>query len=428
MAGKNTTIFNRACIWNRKKEKSFMKEFQTFQIAHFTNRTEYSNLQYPVIKQLKKHLLDSLGSLIYSTDRPTILKLIRQIKSMGESGRCKVPVIGSTAPDRAAQLYTALIRYPDFMDNFLGKESTCHPCDNIGALLAAGQLINCSGKDFLLSMALGYEIECRLVEEFPAMIKGFDHTLLLGFSLTAALAKMLSLTEDETANALAISGCMYNPLVTCRASYTYEWKGFASSAIAMGCLNNVLLAKEGMTGPVALFEGPKGYKDVMDMSLKYNWENEDFSLIKKCVLKIFNAEVHTQPTLEAVMDLKNQHEFSTGNIESVEITTFLTAYHIVGNGAYGDRKEVFSKEQADHSLPYTVAVTLLDGEVHPQQLLPDRINKHDVQELMQKINIKTSSPLHKPVLLAGILDPYTEAYPEKLCTKVCILFKDGKKK
>src|ERR1700712_922849 len=133
-----------------------MNDFQTVQLARFIYRANPADLPESIFNQLKIHLLDSIASLIYATDRPTIQKLALQIKSMGESGKCKVPILGSAAPDRAAQLYTALIRYPDFMDNFLGKEATCHPSDNIGALLAACQLTSSSGRDFLFGMALGY--------------------------------------------------------------------------------------------------------------------------------------------------------------------------------------------------------------------------------------------------------------------------------
>jgi len=91
---------------------------------------------------------------------------------------------------------------------------------------------------------------------------------------------MFSLTKEQTAHALGIAGCSFNPLVTSRASYTYEWKGFASSMIALGCMNIVLLAKEGLTGPVSLFEGPKGFKEIFEIELKYDWNKEDFSLIQ----------------------------------------------------------------------------------------------------------------------------------------------------
>jgi 2-methylcitrate dehydratase len=144
-------------------------------------------------------------------------------------------------------------------------------------------------------------------------------------------------------------------------------------------------------------------------------------------LKSFNAEVHCQSSLEAAAEIVREYAPEMDQIKSVHITTFLTAYHIVGGGVYGNRKEVHSKEQADHSLPYVVAVLLLDGEVYPEQLLKERIERRDVQELLKKIQVDTVSPLHKPLPFAGILDPYTDAYPEKLKTKLVVEMKNGEK-
>jgi 2-methylcitrate dehydratase len=86
---------------------------------------------------------------------------------------------------------------------------------------------------------------------------------------------------------------------------------------------------------------------------------------------------------------------------------------------------VHSKEQADHSFFYLIAVALIDGEIYPEQFEPKRINKPDVQELLQKITVDTGFPLHKPVVVAGLLDPYTNAYPEKMKTRVSITLKNG---
>lgn len=401
------------------------KKLQTYQIANFALSRTFNDLKAEVVDQLKKHLLDSVGSLLHCLHRPTIEKLSNQISQLSADGDCKVPVIGKTSFDRAAQFYTALIRYPDFMDNFLGKEATCHPSDNIGALLAASQMVNASGPDFLIAMALGYEIECRLIEEVPVMIKGFDHTLLFAYSITAALSKMLGLTEDQTAHALAIAGCSFNPLVSCRASYTREWKGLMSSMVAFGSLNIVLLAKQGMTGPIQIFEGDKGFSKELGMDLKYNWNEDHFDLIPKCILKSYNSEVHTQSLIETALELKMQHHFDPGEIEKIEIITFLTAYHIVGGGEYGDRHTVHSKEQGDHSLPYVIAASLLDGELYPEQLLESRINQPDVQDLLKKVEVKTKIPFHKPEQLSGFLDPYTKKYPAKMPGEVKIKMKSG---
>ena len=403
------------------------KQLQTHAIAEFVKRTSFSAIDEEIREQLKRHLLDSVGSFIYAINTPTIDKLFNQVRELSAGGPCKTPVTGKTTVDRAAGLYTALIRYPDFMDNFLGKESTCHPSDNIGGLLAAAQLLQSSGQDFITAMALGYQIECRMTQEIPVMTKGFDHTMLLSYSLCAALSKLFNLSEQETAHALGIAGCSVNPLVTGRASYTFEWKGFASSLVAMECMNIIYMAKNGMTGPIQIFDiEQKGFPDIFGMKLQCDWAEESFDLIPKCILKSYNAEVHTQPAVEAALELRKEHKIRASEIEEVRVTTFLTAYHIVGGGEYGDRYEVYTKEQADHSLPYVIAVSLLDGQLYPAQFFPERINSDDVQQLLKKVKIQTTFPLHRPVKLVGLLDTYTEAYPKKMMSSIEIQLNSGR--
>jgi 2-methylcitrate dehydratase len=411
----------------KSKNHNNIRVYQTAKIAGFAASVSYNYLPVDIREQLKRHLLDAVGSLIQAQTSTTIGKLGSQIDALKTGGKCKVPMLGTIPVDRAAQWYTALIRYPDFMDNFIGKEATCHPSDNIGPLLAACQDIETDGRDFLAAMAIAYTIECRLVEDLPVMIKGFDHLALYAYSITAGLSNLYKLSPTQTAHALGIAGSAFMPLVTSRAAYTYEWKGLASSLVALGCMNIVLMAKHDVTGPISVFEGPKGIAQILDMKLDHHWSADDLSIIRRCVLKSFNAEVHTQSSLEAAQDLMAGFNLDPSRIESVDITTFLTAYHIVGGGVYGDRKNVHSKEQADHSLPYVLAVLLLDGEVYPEQLLPERINRPDVQNLLKKIKVDTVSPLHKPLPFAGMLDPYTEAYPEKLKAKLVIKMTDGKK-
>jgi len=402
-------------------------ELQTRQIADFALRASYDQLKTTDVDLLKRHLLDAVGSLLSCLDKPTIIKVRNHIEKMSSGGSCMVPRTRNTSLDRASQYYTALIRYPDFMDNYLGKEATCHPSDNIGTLLAIASSQEVSGKDFLTSMAVAYQVECRLVNEIPVMKEGIDHTLFLSYSIISGAARLLGLNRDQLANAFAIAGSSISPLVTSRASYTYEWKGLASAQEAMACMDCISLAQQDVTGPLALFEGPKGFDEVFGMKLKYDWSKENFELLEKCVLKSYNAEVHTQSAIYAALRLRADRRFDINKISKVKIQTFLTAYHITGSGAYGNRQVVETKEQADHSLFYLVAVALLDGEVYPEQLTPERINRSDVQELLWKIEVHTGFPLHKPVEVAGILDPYTRAYPDKMMAHVTIEFSNNEK-
>jgi 2-methylcitrate dehydratase len=70
-------------------------------------------------------------------------------------------------------------------------------------------------------------------------------------------------------------------------------------------------------------------------------------------------------------------------VESIDIEIFDVAYHIIGGGEEGTKTVVRTKEQADHSLPYIVAVALIDGNVLPEQYQPERILRSDVQDLLK---------------------------------------------
>lgn len=392
----------------------------------FAKTVRYEDLDRETVEQLKRHLLDSIASLIFSLDQETPMKLRHQVADVqGSSGL--IPLSKLTM-DRAAELYTALIRYPDFMDNFLGKHATCHPSDNIGALLAAGHHQKISGKDFLKAMAVAYQLQCRLTEAFPVMSKGFDHTTLLNFSITIPLGEIFGLSAEQIRNACATAACTVNALVTCRSSYTSEWKGFVSSCSAFNCINKVLIAKRGMTGPYDIFGGPMALNKIMEMEMEHDWSEENnFSLIKKTILKSFNAEVHSQSLIEGMIELVAKNSIDAAEIEKISVDTFLTCYHIIGGGEYGDRKKVFSKEQADHSLPYLLAVAAIDGEVYPEQFLPGRIKNEDVQQLLQKVEVSTKFPVKEPRKLVSHLDPYTKEYPDKLMGEIVVTTSNGKK-
>ena len=53
----------------------------------------------------------------------------------------------------------------------------------------------------------------------------------------------------------------------------------------------------------------------------------------------------------------------------------------------GDKKRVTTKEVPEHSLPYLLAVALLDGEMTPAQYSEERLRRRDVQELLQRVGV-----------------------------------------
>ena len=88
--------------------------------------------------------------MLYAIKVLTVEKMFRQPGFLQTSGSVDIPVLGNTSVDQAAQLYTLLVQYPAFMDNYQGKHATCYPSDNIDGILA----VNASGRDCVLRQRL----------------------------------------------------------------------------------------------------------------------------------------------------------------------------------------------------------------------------------------------------------------------------------
>src|SRR6185312_7266936 len=101
----------------------------------------------------------------------------------------------------------------------------------------------------------------------------------------------------------------------------------------------------------------------------------------------------SQSALEALLELRERRAFDPGQVERIELDTFQVAYDIIGGGEEGGKKEIATKEEADHSLPYLLAVALLDGQVMPEQFAPGRIVQADVQNLLRRVEVRPAADL-----------------------------------
>jgi 2-methylcitrate dehydratase len=169
----------------------------------------------------------------------------------------------------------------------------------------------------------------------------------------------------------------------------------------------------GITGPLEVFEGNKGFMDTIAGQFEINWSQEDLERVTQTILKRYNAEIHSQSILEGVLEIRQEQALAAEDVLKIEIETFDVAYHIIGGGEEGSKTIVQTKEEADHSLPYLVAVSILDGQVMPEQYQPDRIQRQDVQALLRKILIRPSQD-------------YSRRFPEEMPCRIIFTLSDGR--
>lgn len=382
------------------------------ELATFVKNASFNDLSDEAKKQLKIRLLDSLGTAIGAIEGPPVKSIREMIEDFGGSEMSSLIGGGKTTPDRAALYNSGLVRYLDFNDSYLAKGETCHPSDNIGSILAAGETTHLSGKDFLTALGVAYQIQCRLSDEAPVRDKGFDHTTQGSYAVAAGVSKALGLNEEKTANAISIAGTALNALRVTRTGAISNWKGLAYPHTAFGGTHAAFLAKYGITGPPAVFEGNKGFMDSIAGEFSIDWSNEDLERVTNTIIKKYNAEIHSQSSLEGMIELKEKHGFTADEVDKIEIEIFDVAYHIIGGGEEGDKTIVRTKEEADHSLQYMVSAALLDGQVMPEQYEKNRIEADDIQSLLEKVKVTPKQE-------------YSDRFPDEMPTNLTVHLKSG---
>lgn len=360
---------------------------QVEQLADFIVNARLSDMSDSAVRELKIRVLDALGCALGALGSELIRMVKEQVDDFGGRDYCTLIGGGKTAPDRAAFFNCALVRYLDFNDSYLAKAETCHPSDNLGAVLAASEYANAGGRDFLTALGVAYQIQCRLSEAAPVRDRGFDHVTQGAYSVAGGVAKALQLERGQIANAIAISGSAYNALRVTRTGRLSHWKGLAFANMACGSVHAAFLAMRGITGPLEVFEGNKGFMEAIAGQFEIDWSGENL-MVTRTVLKKYNAEIHSQSAIECVLELQRDSRFAPESIEHIEIDIFDVAHKIIGGGEEGSKTEVLTKEQADHSLPYIIAVALLDGELTPAQYNPERILRSDVQGLLRRVTVR----------------------------------------
>jgi len=362
---------------------------------------------------LKRNVLDSIACAVGALDG----ELVPAIREHAEqfSGRPTATLVGGgrASVDQAAFFNAVLVRYPDLLDTYLTPGGLCHPADNFGAILAVAEHVDASGADFLLALAVAYEVQCRFSAQVPVMARGLNHALQLAMSVAAGAAKLLGLDAERTASAITASAADNVSLATVHAEPVSNWKGISPAITGMRAVYTTMLANRGLTGPKSLFEGPHGLVQLFDQQIDFHTAERGLTAVEQTYLKRYCSLIHGQIIIDTVLSIRDANDLRGSDVERVSLEVFQGAYDFAGGGAYGDKDRPWTKEQADYNLKYLSAVALLDGAVGPEQLETERVQRSDVQDLLTRVDVKPAADL-------------TAEYPQRTAARVHVVTRDGR--
>jgi len=358
--------------------------------AKFALKLKYDSIPPEAIKEAKRFLLDSVGCAFSALDNKDTIAAYNYIRDLG--GKEQATIIGwgekSNLP-QAALMNSLLIRALDYNDIYWEQDPS-HPSDIIPAVLSTGEFMKKNGKEVLVGIIISYELEMRLcLAAFPGVREiGWHHATLTQLVSPVAAGRMLDLSEKEIVAAIGISGSSHFTLGGVVAGHLTNMKNAADPLAVEAGVRAALLASKGYTGPVEVFEGKEGLFEVLD---KVKWDKDILTkglgenfLINQCGYKAFPTEALTHQPITAALEVMKENNLDPKEVKEILVETTTRGADILSDPS---KYKPTTKETADHSLPYCIAVAVAKGNVLPSDFEEDALRDPLVWSLLDKIKV-----------------------------------------
>lgn len=385
--------------------------------AKYACQLTYAAIPPAVIHETKRRFIDSFATAVGAMDSDAFA--IAKRTALKLAGGPPVSLLGGGTADLNWGTFVngLAIRYLDFNDTYLSKEPA-HPSDNLAAVLSVGEYAKATGQELLTAAVLAYEIQCRLCDASSLRKNGIDHVTYGAISSCLAACKLLKLDEVKTTHAVGIAGVCNAALRQTRAGDMSMWKGAAFANAARNGVFAALLAAEGYTGPAPIFEGELGFMKLLTRETfevaPMGAENgpakdpKDFMMLHTYI-KFWPVEYHAQSAVEVILALRPQIG-DWRNVERIDIHTFDAAVDIIGKDPEKYRPK--TRETADHSMPYCVAVALIEGDVGLNSFDDAHLANAPLIELTNKVKLHRDASANA-------------RYPKGIPNKLTVTMKNG---
>lgn len=366
------------------------------QIAANVLRVATSAIPSEVIEHTKALILDAIGCALAAGEDIAFARAARVFAELGGNPDCTV--IGSSCRvnlPQAVLLNGILVRSLDLNDAYIGPGQMGHPSDNIAVALSVGEKFRASGLSVIASVALGYEIYCRMQDIIPKRAT-WDHTTASALAAPLIAGRLMGLNAEQLAHAAALSATHGNTLAVVRTGQLANSKASANAMVASQAVLCALFAAEGMTGALGVIEHPRGLSTGMlagaQLDLLTQPIGERYRILTSAI-KAYPCIGTAQTMVAAILQARAGMIDSAREVERVEVT--MADIPIVrAQAADEQRRYPESRESADHSFYYLAAAALADGEISEAQFAPGRWLQPEMREAMARVSVRADASLN----------------------------------
>ncbi len=365
-------------------------------LAAYADGLRYDDLDAATIERVKSHVVDTLGCAIAAFDERAV-RICRDVVLATSGGAATV--IGTNrraTPDLAAFANGAAFRYYDLNDTYVGRLAG-HPSDNIAACLAVAESERASAAELITAIVLAYEVNCRLIDAFDLSTRGWDAPVFSLPAVALAAGKLMKLPADRLAQAVNLAINDHIPMGQTRAQTLSDWKGLADAEAGRNAVFAAMLARGGLTGPAPIFEGSKGFFQLVSGPTEVDvgaFGRRDVPFkIHQCGMKPYPVVVYAQAAVIGGVAIAKEAG-DLDRISSIEIATTRRGYQQTGSEP--EKWAPDSRETADHSLPYITARAMFDGDITNGSFAPQALRDPHILAFMRKITVTVDPSFDAP--------------------------------
>ena len=303
-------------------------------LARYATALAYEDLTPTAVHEVKRKLIDAFGCAVggYESEPSRIARRMAAVRTSTPAAR----VLGEgtrTTPEMAAFANAVMVRFLDANDTYISPiNGTAHPSDMIPGLLALAEAYRASCRELILAVVVAYETVGALADAVALRDRGWDQGLYVVLGTAVGAGKLLGLSFEAMADAIAIAVTANVPTRQSRAGELSMWKGVATPTSTGAGVFAALLASEGMTGPTAAFEGRHGVWDQVtgpfELGPMGGGDGRPF-MIERANLKFFPAEYHSQAPLWMALRLRERVKLE--EIAQLNVRTYWMAYSEIGS-------------------------------------------------------------------------------------------------
>jgi 2-methylcitrate dehydratase PrpD len=377
------------------------------ELGRFTADTTYDSLNGELIDAIKARILDILGSGLAAVRLGTHDRLLQLFRGNSDT-TAAVWGTNSSLPIREAALVNSFLGHSTYLDDG-SRYSGSHPgAVVVPAPLALAESRRLSGKALIASVAAGYEVLLRVGQAiYPSTVtRGFQATAVLGsIGSAAATANLLRLDATASKNALAIACNLGVGLKEALKSSQSQ-----PLQVARSCEGGMLAAfyaELGAEGADSIIESGflKAFADNADAS-KILVDLGKRSRIFETYIKVHGGCRGNHSPIDVVRSLAYEYRFAPGDIASIEVYVDTVTYA-------GEIHDPQNGDQAQFSVPFSIAVAMLNGDASIFQYTDAQIRSAPVREMMKRIK----------VIVDKTLD---EGYPDRRGSRAVVTLADGR--